>query len=95
MEDVPDYINNPNSVKHIASVYPNPSTGRELNIKLSNISSSESVHLVLYNSTGKPVWDKTSAGSGEISLDKHLSPGVYLLYAKSKSNTHTQKVVIY
>ena len=74
------------------SVYPNPTTG-PVTIELGG---DEAVSLALTDMSGRRVWQQElSAGSaGRATLDTGVTPGVYLLTARSGSSTWNQRLVV-
>lgn len=84
-------------VLFIASTYPNPSTGSELNV-LINTDSERAVTYTIYDMTGKLVFKKTSIVDGELNqpleLDRQLATGIYSVIFESGDERITQRMII-
>jgi hypothetical protein len=93
-------INNEHPVTITSSVYPNPSTGNELNVNVDAIAD-ERIKLSLVNAAGTECYssefvaDSDGVNSFRIVFPATLSPGIYLLYITNDSDqTEPFKIMV-
>jgi hypothetical protein len=82
------------------TVYPNPSHGNDLAIKMGNTFQGKEVLVVLYDMNGRQIYsklivsDKSEGPLQAIELEDKLAPGVYLIIASSDNDIYKQKIII-
>ncbi|RDV10348.1 choice-of-anchor D domain-containing protein, partial [Pontibacter diazotrophicus] len=85
---------------HSISVYPNPSQGYLLHLKIIGFSETERVLITLYDLTGKAIQyeryetDESGNIDEELVLNQHINKGVYIIKAQSASGEATTRLVV-
>jgi len=86
-------IQNPQTVRF--SVYPNPSTGREINIRLED-GQEQTLHVEIYTLSGQRAQAETLKSQGGVAnfIRKDLQPGIYLLRITGNNQIETVKLIV-
>ena len=79
------------------SLYPNPTQGASVNINLTGVES-ENVHIRIIDAMGRQVWSNRYSVSGvlntNISFERPLARGLYLVEAIFNSELQTQRMLV-
>ncbi|CAN5372699.1 hypothetical protein BH10BAC1_BH10BAC1_04270 [soil metagenome] len=80
-------------------VFPNPNDGRTFNVGV-NAEKGNEVEVIIYDQVGRPVYSKTISTEGNgnnvysVTPSVQLSPGLYMVTAKSLNSIHTKRLVV-